>query len=219
MQAAEIPATLNGMAEFNTANALAAVAMCAAQGVALPLIRSALRSFTCSFEQCPGRLNVYDGHPFRVIMDYAHNPAGLTALGRLIAKLRERHDRVIGMVSIPGDRRDEDIRQMGGLAAGIFDEVVFREAPDGRGRPTGEVNSLMSEGALAGGMRTSQIRRIVEEAEAVDACLRAGRPGDLVVILPTLVEEVWAQILAFSPTATRRAGAARPGSAAVRLHA
>jgi cyanophycin synthetase len=203
MSAAEIPATLNGMAEFNTANALAAVAICAAHGVPLPTIKRAMATFATTFEQSPGRLNIYDGHPFRVIMDYAHNPASLTALGDLIGRMRSDYGRVIGMVSIPGDRRDEDIRHMGELAANIFDEVVLREGPDGRGRPTGEVNALMSQGAIAAGLAPERMRRIIEEPEAVEATLRMGRPGDLIVILPSAVDRVWRQIQDFSPTRLR----------------
>ena len=210
MAASSIPATLNGMAEFNIANALAAAAVCAANGVSVDQIRAGLSGFASTFEQSPGRLNVYDGHPFRVIVDYAHNPASLTALGALIEKLRHDHDRVIGMVSIPGDRRDDDIREMGGLAGQIFDEIVFREAPDGRGRPSGEVNSLMSEGALAVGMPSDRLRRIIDEAEAVDACLRAAGRGDLVVLLPTSVKAVWQQVQAFSPTRRQPSEKRRP---------
>src|SRR5215203_4589887 len=108
MRVAEIPATLDGLAEFNVQNALGAIAMCQANGVPPCAIRAGLSTFTTSFEQSPGRLNVFDGHGFRVIIDYAHNPAGLNALGDTILKMRHRHLRVIGMVNIPGDRWDED---------------------------------------------------------------------------------------------------------------
>lgn len=200
MGAAEIPATLRGRAEFNVQNAMATIAICAAQKVPDAVIRRALSSFTSSFEQSPGRLNIYDGHPFRVILDYAHNPGSLTALGGLLHRMRSDYRRIIGMASTPGDRRDEDIRQMGELAAGIFDEVVFREAPDNRGRPTGEVTALMAEGAMAAGMDPSRIHSIVAEQEATDHCLRLARPGDLVVLMPTSVELIWRQMLDFSPT-------------------
>ena len=200
----EIPATLNGAAEFNVQNALAAVAISAAQGLGPAIVREALSGFTSTYDQNPGRLNVYDGHPFRVILDYAHNPAGLAALGELIERLRSDHRRVIGMVSIPGDRRNDDIRVMGELAAGLFDEIVFREAPDGRGRPAGEVNSLMTDGALGAGASMEHVRRILNEAEATRACLEMARPDDLVVLLPTSVDAVWGQVLDFKPTAWPR---------------
>src|SRR3546814_5534020 len=98
--------------------------------------------------------------------------------------MRVDHGKVIGMVSIPGDRRDEDIVEMGRLSAGIFDFIVFREGPDGRGRPTGEVNALMYKGALEAGASPDRMRQVIIEKEAVNTCLEAGHPGDLVVILP-----------------------------------
>lgn len=197
MAAAEIPATIGGLAEFNIQNALAAIAMCAAHGVSLETIRSALSRFASTFAESPGRLNIYEGHPFRVVVDYAHNPASLSALGAFVSRLRVPETRIIGMVSIPGDRRDEDILEMGKLAGTIFDEIVCREAPDGRGRPTGEVNSLLSDGAMEAGMDPTHIRRIVEEEAAADVCLRLALPGDLVVLLPTAVERVWNQVQSF----------------------
>src|SRR3546814_7587378 len=93
--------------------------------------------------------------------------------------MRVDHGKVIGMVSIPGDRRDEDIVEMGRLSAGIFDFIVFREGPDGRGRPTGEVNALMYKGALEAGASPDRMRQVIIEKEAVNTCLEAGHPGDL----------------------------------------
>ena len=197
MRAAEIPATLDGLAEFNVQNALGAVAMAYAQGVPVNVIRMALSTFTTSFEQSPGRLNVFDGHGFRVILDYAHNPAGLQALGDLILKMRPRHRRIIGMINIPGDRRDEDMREMGALATRYFDEIIFREDPARRGRKPGEIIALLAEGALAAGFPEERIRRILDEDEAADLCLRRAQPGDLVVLTPTDVEAMWQQVLEF----------------------
>src|SRR3546814_5480076 len=77
--------------------------------------------------------------------------------------MRVDHGKVIGMVSIPGDRRDEDIVEMGRLSAGIFDFIVFREGPDGRGRPTGEVNALMYKGALEAGASPDRMRQVIIE--------------------------------------------------------
>jgi cyanophycin synthetase len=199
MSAAEIPATLGGLAAFNIQNALAAVAMTYAQGVSPPVIRTALQTFSSSFAQSPGRLNVHDAHGFRVIMDYAHNPAGLMALCDLVAKLRPRYGRLIGMISTPGDRRDDDMREMGRIAAGAFDVVVLRERPDGRGRPPGEVMQLLADGVLGTGFPEEHLHRVLDEREAAALCLNLARPGDLVVLTPTSVEEVWAQVLAFKP--------------------
>lgn len=196
-----IPATLDGAAAFNIKNALAATAMAAAHGIPIPKIAAGLASFTTSFEDSPGRLNIHDTHDIRVIVDYAHNPAALAALGELVASLRSVHGRVFGMVSIPGDRRDDDLRDMGRLAAGIFDEIMFREAPDGRGRPAGSINALMAQGALDAGKPPENVHKLVDEQAATAACLDAARPGDLIVLMPTDVEGVWAQVHDWEPVA------------------
>ncbi|MBL0406958.1 cyanophycin synthetase [Microvirga aerilata] len=197
MRAAEIPATLDGLAEFNVQNALGAAAMAYAQGVPVNVIRMALSTYTTSFEHSPGRLNVFDGHGFRVILDYAHNPAGLQALGNLILKMKPRHRRIIGMINIPGDRRDDDMREMGALATRYFDEIIFREDPARRGRKPGEIIGLLVEGALAAGFPEQKITRILNEDQAAGVCLRMAQPGDLVVLTPTDVEGMWQQVLDF----------------------
>ncbi|HEY8589073.1 MAG TPA: hypothetical protein VIL55_05945, partial [Naasia sp.] len=100
-----------------------------------------------------------------------------------------------------GDRRDEDIHEVGRIAAGIFDELVLRERPDGRGRETGEVVALLAEGAIAGGAPAGRVRRLLDERAAMGAALAMAGPRDLVVLLPTAVEETWQQVLAHRPAA------------------
>ena len=105
-----IPATLEGKAMHNVANALAATAVCYAYGISVENIKQGLRTFTTSFYQAPGRLNVFDEPPFRVIVDYAHNPAAFTVMRDLVTRLRP-HRSTIVMFSAPGYRRDVDIRE------------------------------------------------------------------------------------------------------------
>ncbi|HEY8571527.1 cyanophycin synthetase [Phenylobacterium sp.] len=201
MRAAEIPATLGGLAQFNVANALTAAAMAIGHGTSLQAVRLALATFGTAFEQNPGRLNIFDGHGFRVIMDYAHNPAGLIALRDLLTKLRPNHGRLIGMVTVPGDRRDEDIREMGEIAAMTYDELVLREDPSRRGRAEGEIIELMAQGARRGGADERRIHRVADEMRAAEACMAMARAGDLVVLTPTEVEDMWRCVLQFRPTA------------------
>lgn len=200
MRADEIPATLSGLAEFNTANALAALLAGYAQRVPLKVMAKALAAFASSYVDNPGRFNVHDEHGFKVIVDYAHNPAALRAIGRVIEGLRPRIGRAIGVVSIPGDRRDEDIREMGEIAASLFDELVFRERPDGRGRAAGSVVALLSEGALSTGFPEDRLHRILSEPRAIEMGLHLARSGDLVMMFPTSVEAVWRQVRTFKPT-------------------
>lgn len=224
MRAGEIPATLGGLAEFNVQNALAAAAMAIGGGASLQTVRLALATFGTSYEQNPGRLNIFDGHGFRVIMDYAHNPAGLMALRELLVKLRPTYRRQIGMVCVPGDRRDEDLRAMGEIAAHTFDEIVLREDPGRRGRAEGEIIALMAEGAQRAGAEAQRLHRVPDELAAAEACMSMARPGDLVVLTPTEVEAMWRHVLAFNATARPheveppemlRSGASGPGLAAI----
>lgn len=196
---AAVPATMAGQARFNIANALAASLVAHGLGVPPDTIAAGLASFQSSFADNPGRLNIHDAHGFRVIVDYAHNPAGIAALGELLLSLRPGHRRTIGCVSIPGDRRDADILAMGASAAALFDHIVFREKPDGRGRKPGEVIGLLRRGALEAGCSEDRVEGLPREADAIAACLERARSGDLVVLLPTDVEAAWAQVLAFSP--------------------
>jgi cyanophycin synthetase len=207
MRAGDIPATLHGMAAFNIANAIATIAICIAHELPILTIRGALMSFQSSFEQNPGRLNVHDdAHGFRVILDYAHNSAGLEALSEVVNGLRHRYKRSLGVLSIPGDRRDGDIIGLGRLAGGIFDELFFREDPGTRGRPRGEVMKLLKQGAIEGGAVPEQVHLIPTEAGATAAALMAARPGDLLIVTPTDVNGTWQQIINFQKVESATSG-------------
>lgn len=197
-RAVDIPATLGGHAAFNVANALAAATMAYAAGVKPERIAAALSGFASTYEQNPGRLNVRDVDGVRIIMDYAHNPEGLRALGRLIKAAKPKTGRSIAMLSVPGDRRDAEILAMGAIGAEFFDDLVFRETPDNRGRPMGEVTRLLTEGALSVGCDPDRIRSVLREEDAVVECLSMARPDDVVVLTPTRIDAVWRQVLEYS---------------------
>ncbi len=199
MRAAEIPATKNGVAGFNVLNALAAALAAFAHGMRPEVIAEALSGFDSTFEQCPGRLNLAEKGGVRIVLDYAHNPAGLEALGEAVRGLRPPGGRAIGMVNIPGDRRDADMLVMGQVAAGIFDEIVFREDPARRGRKPGEIVAHLLEGALAAGFPANRIACALEEDEAAHIALGLARPGDLVVLTPTDVDAMWRLVQGWEP--------------------
>jgi cyanophycin synthetase len=195
----EIPATLNGKATFNVENALAATAIAYGMKVPLDTIKSALRTFQTDFEHNPGRLNIYDRHPFRVILDYAHNPAGFAQMADLVAKLRPGHKRVIGVITGTGDRRDEDILELGRIAVNLADELIIKETTLLRGRKKGEIPRLIREGALAAGFPEERLTTIADECEALTAALRRARPGDLVIAFCDDYKNCWKTITGFKP--------------------
>jgi cyanophycin synthetase len=138
---------------------------------------------------------VFDEHPFRVIVDYAHNPAAFNAMRELIERLRPGYQRVIGVTSAPGDRRDIDIREDGEIAGRMFDLVVIKEDDDRRGRAPGGIASIIREGAMSVGMRDDQIIVMLDELTAVRHALSLGRPGDLLVIFADNITPVWKTII------------------------
>jgi cyanophycin synthetase len=190
-----IPATLEGKALHNVANALAATAAAYAHGVSVENIRQGLRTFSTTFFQAPGRLNVFDEHPFRVIVDYAHNPAAFTAMRDLVLRLKPNHPRVIGVMSAPGDRRDEDIREDGQIAATVFDLLVIKEDDDRRGRAPGVVVGMLRETALAAGLRDDQIVTVPDEREAVRHAMSLAQPRELVVVFADNITAVWKEVI------------------------
>lgn len=195
---ADIPATVDGLAQFNTANALAAALCARGVGIASATVRNALVTFGSTFALNPGRLNMTDVGGRRVILDYAHNPAGVAALAELVAKLRPRYATALGLLCIPGDRRDEDIREVGAIGARTFDRLYFREEPGRRQRRPGELARLLVEGATGAGFDLARITVAPHERDAIDAALADARPGDLVVMTVTEVEESWARVHAFA---------------------
>jgi cyanophycin synthetase len=189
-----IPATLEGKARHNVANALAAAAVAYAHGVSVENIRQGLRTFTTSFYQAPGRLNIFDEHPFRVLVDYGHNPAAFQAMRDLVERLKPSYQRVIGMASAPGDRRDVDIQEVGAIAGTMFDTLILKEDDDRRGRAPGEIAALM-RAAAAASMPAGQIITILNEAEAARYALSIAEPGDLVVIFADNITAVWKEVI------------------------
>ncbi|MBK9263751.1 MAG: cyanophycin synthetase [Polyangiaceae bacterium] len=188
-----VPATFEGKAKFNVENALAAAAIAYSMGISLEHIRQGLRTFTTSFFQAPGRCNVFDEHPFRVIVDYSHNPAAMAKMAEFVLGLRR--ERAIGVLMAAGDRRDDDIRAVGREAARAFDIVIPKEDGARRGRKSGEISSLLAEGARAAGKSPEHIFPRTDEREAVDLAMSMAKPGDLVVIFADDVTAVWKQVI------------------------
>ena len=175
--------------------ALAAAAVAFSLGVSLEHIRQGLRTFATSFFQAPGRCNVFDEHPFRVIVDYGHNPAAMAAMAELVVNMRRK--RAIGILGAAGDRRNEDILELGRVAAGGFDFVIVKEDPDRRGRPVGEAASIVAEGLVQGGLAQERFVIDVEEPDAIDRGLAMAEPGDLLVIFADDAAAAWKKVIYF----------------------
>ncbi len=196
-----IPATIEGKATHNVQNAMFAAALCHALGESvLPLtldqIRHGLRTFTTSFYEAPGRLNVYDEHPFKVILDYAHNPAAVEAMGRLVDRLDVKGVRRL-VISAPGDRRDEDVVAVAKAAAPHFDAIICKQDDRRRGRTSGEIPNLLCDTFIAEGLDPDAVEVVPDEEAAVAHGLAISRPGDLLVVFGDAITRCWKQIVQF----------------------
>jgi cyanophycin synthetase len=195
---------------MNVQNALAAAGAAYAVGAHLHDIRQGLRTFGTSFFEAPGRLNLMDLGGVRILVDYAHNPAGLASVGDFVERMTSgtpdltppgapswaAHLRV-AVVASAGDRRDDDMREVGRVAARYFDEVIVREDVRTRGRERGETAALIVEGvkeARAAGARAGHVEIVTDELEAAKRAIDRARPGDLVVLCVDHASNVWDEI-------------------------
>jgi cyanophycin synthetase len=145
MNVKDIPITFEGKAVHNVNNCLPAVlAAYLYRDINIADIRSALSSFMPSSAQTPGRLNFFNFKNFTFLADFAHNPHGLQLLCDFISKLD--YPKKIGVISGTGDRRDEDIRELGIISAKYFDEIIIRCDKNLRGRDASEIIALLQEG-------------------------------------------------------------------------
>ncbi|MEP6807125.1 MAG: cyanophycin synthetase [Chloroflexota bacterium] len=201
-----LPATFEGRARMNVQNSLAAAAAAWAAGAHLHDIRQGLRTFTTSYFMAPGRLNMFELDGYRVVVDYAHNPPAVAALGEFVDRLSEPSSggrralvsgQRIGVMATAGDRRDEDIAELGRVAAAYFDTIVVREDANPRGRAPGETAALIEQGvraAMAAGARCTAVETVLDELDATRHALDMGREGDVIVVCVDHANSVWKEL-------------------------
>ena len=189
-----IPATLEGRARHNVQNALFAVAISHSLGTSLEDIRTGLRTFDTTFFQAPGRMNLYEEHPFRVLLDYGHNPAAIRAICDTVAQFDVVGTRTV-VVGAPGDRRDEDIVEMATILAGRFDRYVLKPDDNRRGRGDDEVARLMETTLRDQGVDADAILLFDDEPAAVEHALSTAEAGDLLTVFADDTTRTWKQII------------------------
>lgn len=193
-----IPATLEGRAMHNVQNAMFAAALAYGMKISRDNIENGLRTFSTTFFQAPGRCNIFDEHPFKVIMDYAHNAHGVGVMVQLTDRLSVVGKKRVVMTA-PGDRRDQDIRALAEAAAGHFDHYIIKEDDHTRGRRQDEVASIMREALLGKGVSAEAIEIEHDEQKAVEIGLKSSRAGDLLMVFADQIPRTWKQIIYFKP--------------------
>ncbi len=209
-----IPATLEGRAAHNVQNAMFAAAMAFSLGIKLDAIRQGLRTFDSTFFQAPGRMNVFNEHPFKVLFDYGHNAHAVGAMADLAQRLDVTGRRIVVLAG-PGDRRDEDLVAIARAVAGRFDHYICRRDDNLRERAPDEVPRIMASSLRAAGVPDSAISVIPDEQEAIDAALRMGAAGDLLLVFADALVRSWKQITKFKPAGAPPARTSAPPAPAL----
>lgn len=192
-----IPATLEGKAVHNVQNTMFAAALSFSMGVPLDDIRHGLRTFNTTFFQAPGRMNIFDDHPFKVILDYAHNPAAFKGMCHLVSRM-ETPGKNICVISMPGDRRDEDIQEVGKTVSGVFDHFICKADDDRRKRGYDEIPKMLCKILLKNGVSEDCIDVVPDEVESIYRGLTLAQPGDLLMVFGDNVSRSWKQIVHFN---------------------
>lgn len=174
----EIPFTYKGLATHNIENILAATAAAICSSVEPEIIKKSLLSFGANRTDNPGRLNIFESIDLKVILDYGHNPAGFKEVFKFMKKLEGK--RLVGVVGVPGDRKDDLIIRAGEICGRYLDLVYIKEDRDLRGRRPGEVAALIKEGLERSGF-TGFHKFIPDEKEALSEALASALPGDIIV--------------------------------------
>jgi cyanophycin synthetase len=193
-----IPATLEGRAVHNVQNAMFAAAMAFSFGIKLDAIRQGLRTFDTTFFQAPGRMNVFNEHPFKVLLDYGHNAHAVGTMAELAQRLDVTGRRIVVLAG-PGDRRDEDLLAIAKAVAGRFDHYICRRDDNLRKRASDEVPKIMASALRAAGIAQDAVSIIPDEQEAIEAALKMAQPGDLLLVFADALTRSWKQITKFRP--------------------
>ncbi len=212
-----LPATFAGRARMNVQNSLAAAAAAFAAGAPLHDIRQGLRTFTTSYYLSPGRLNQLEVDGVMVIVDYCHNAPSMLMLGDFVDRIGDGLAQTtelgkpsrIGVIATAGDRRDEDMRELGLIAARHFDVTVVREDSALRGRERGSTAELVAQGvraAMADGARCKQVEIVVDEIDAVRHAMSRANKSDLVVLCVDKHAAVLAELEGWSHQAQAGSG-------------
>jgi cyanophycin synthetase len=179
-----IPLTMGGKAKFMIANVLAATLAGFLYGFKTEEMKLSLETFIPSAALTPGRMNIFNFKHFKVMIDFAHNKAGYLAIEDFLNSIESSHK--VGIIAGVGDRRDEDIRDCGEIAARMFDHIIIRQEKYLRGRTEEEIINLILEGvALVDKPVTYEI--VSKEVEAIKHAISIAKEGSFIVALSDVI--------------------------------
>jgi cyanophycin synthetase len=186
MKAENIPLTYGGKAKFMIQNVLPAIIAANVQGISIEDMKAGLETFIPSAAQTPGRLNLFEFNNFSILLDYAHNPAGMRALQNFTDALEATVK--IGIIAGIGDRRVEDNNEMGSIAAEMFDEIIIRQDKHLRGKTEDELIKMLHDGIK---MKDpdKKTKIIPSEKEAISFAIKNAVKGSLIILCSDVVPD------------------------------
>jgi len=186
MKVEDIPLTYGGKAHFMIQNVLPAILAANIQGVSIEDMRAGLETFIPSASQTPGRLNLFEFNNFTVLLDYAHNPAGMIALKQFVDTFEATVK--VGIIAGIGDRRVEDNNEMGAIAARTFDEIIIRQDKRLRGKTEEELIKMLNDGIQ---MENPNVKTTIipSEKEAIKYAIKNAVKGSLIVLSSDVIPE------------------------------
>jgi cyanophycin synthetase len=180
-----IPVTMDGIAEFQVANVMAAIAACRAYGLSCKSI-ARLETFQSEANN-PGRNNLYSVGKGYALIDYGHNPGAFTAICQMAARWKGK--KVTGIIAVPGDRDNRLVEESARIAARGFHRIIIREDHDLRGRESGEVARLLCETVTREAPERS-CEIVLNEIEAFENVLRELNETEVVVLFYDKLEPI-----------------------------
>ena len=183
-RATHVPLTLGGKAKFMIANVLAATLAAYLQGFKTEDISLSLQTFIPSAAQTPGRMNIFEFKKFKVLIDFAHNPAGYKGVEEYLSSVEAT--KKIGIIAGVGDRRDEDIKECGMIAGRMFDHIIIRQEKYLRGRTEQEIIDIIVSGINESGRKVTY-EVIPLETEAIKHAIDHAEDGSYITALSYVV--------------------------------
>mgnify|MGYP000895379579 CR=1 FL=1 len=200
MKAEDIPLTYGGKATFMIQNILPAVLAANIQGISIEDMKAGLETFIPSPSQTPGRLNLFEFKNFTILLDYAHNPAGMLALKKFTDTLEATVK--VGIIAGVGDRREEDTNQIGSIAAQMFDEIIIRQDKRLRGRTEQELIKMLDDGIKMVD-KNKKTTIIPSEKEAITYAVKNAIKGSLIILCSDVIPDALELVQKFKEQETK----------------
>jgi cyanophycin synthetase len=193
---AAMPLTVEGSASYNMANLAGAALAAVALGIPAAPITAVFGRFGAAPADNLGRLMRFEVNGVRVLVDYAHNPAGLRGLLNVAEHLRAGSGRLGMLLGHAGNRQDTEIEQVARVAAEFHPALIVIKENEGhlRGREAGEIPRLIRAELLRAGLAEGALPVCMSELEAARCALEWARPGD-VLAMPVHSPAARAQVL------------------------